>query len=123
MSTDYQFLALVLGSSPQTGWSLKALQINSNHPEGNKNWQQPSRGGAADAVRLFGAIHGKGSDLSSHVGTLWMYGFGTVKGRNAPRAISKIMKWVPIVLCSGLCYVFCKGNWFFNLVAKVFCSL
>ena len=29
-----------------------------------------------------------------------MYWLGTAKGCNGPRAISKAVKWVPIVLCS-----------------------
>ena len=40
-------------------------------------------------------------DLSSRAGHLCkMYLFETAKGHNRPRAIPKIMKWVPIVLCS-----------------------
>ena len=55
-------------------------------------------------MRPFGDLHLKSLVLSfgfflSDFGLL--YFFGTGKGHNGPRAISKIMKWVPIVLCSS----------------------
>ena len=55
---------------------------------------------------LFGNhFHGKGVVLSSGFvlscrASVQMYFFGTTEGHNGPRAISKIMKWVPTVLCS-----------------------
>ena len=65
-------------------------------------------GGALDgarAVRLFGGICGKSVVLS--VGFVLLcrvplrtYLFGTAKGHNGPRATSKIVKWVPMVLCA-----------------------
>ena len=69
---------------------------------------RPPMGGAADTARAawsLGDIHWKGVVFSFEV-VLWrqaplrMYLFETAKGRNRPRAISKIVKWVPIVLCS-----------------------
>ena len=54
--------------------------------------------------RLFGSIYGKGAccslDLSSRTGTGIWYLLGNPNGYNGLRAISKIMKRVPIVLCS-----------------------
>ena len=54
---------------------------------------------------LFGAIYGKGVVLLfgfvlSWRARPWVYLFGTAKGHNGPRAISKIMNRVSIVLCS-----------------------
>ena len=53
-------------------------------------------------MRLFGDFHGKSLVLLFgfvllYWAPLW-YLFGTAKSHNRPRAISKITKWVPIVL-------------------------
>ena len=52
--------------------------------------------------RGYSAMLSFGSVLSCRA-PLRMYFFGTAKGHNGPRAISKIMKWMPIVVCSWVC--------------------
>ena len=57
------------------------------------------------AAQLSGNMYGKSVVLLfgfvlSHPAPLWMYLLGTAKGHDWVRAISKIMKWVRIVLCS-----------------------
>ena len=72
---------------------------------------------------IFFDIHGENVVLSfglvlSRRARLWMYSLGTMKGHNGLRAISKIAMWVPIVLCSGLCYVCKKEGCLYNFCGQ-----
>ena len=87
------------------------------------------RGGVPDAARarLFGDLHGKGVVLSSgfvlsRQAPLRMHLFGTAEGHNGPRAISKIMKWLPIVMCCWLCRVCGKEGVFIQFCGQTVCS-
>ena len=71
----------------------------------SRSLQGGGRGGTAHAALLSGDVHGKGFVLSlgfvlPRRAPLRMYLFGAAKGHDRLRAISKIVKWVPIVLCS-----------------------
>ena len=68
----------------------------------------PDTASAAQLLAAIDDVYEKGDVSSSGIvllrwAPLWMYLFGTAKDRL--RAVSKIMNWVPIVLCSLLCYV------------------
>ena len=51
-------------------------------------------------ARLFGNVHGKVLCRCFVPGTSADVSIGIVKSHNGPRAMFKIMKWVPIVLPS-----------------------
>ena len=88
-------------------------------------------GGAPDTAhmaRLFVSVHTKDVVLSfgfvlSRWAPLRMYLFGTVKGHNGSRAISKIIKWVPIDCALDCARFVGRGGCLYNLWPKCLLSL
>ena len=57
----------------------------------------------------------------SHRAPLQTYSFETPKGHDGPRAISEIMKWVPIVLCFCAMFVGRRGR-LYDVCGQSVCS-
>ena len=65
--------------------------------------------------------HAQRSYLATSTGNVQIFLFGTATSHNGPRAISKIVKWVPPFLCSWLCNV--RGKEVFKQILWPKCLL